>query len=239
MGWNKHRAIEAVKEGVRGFFAKRQILMIRYTGADRDAVLERVNRLKAERKSLLSHGDICQIISAVQATRRVPGDLVEFGVAYGASARIIAEYGAEHEAEYGAESGQSRTLHLFDTFEGLPEPGPNDSARFCKGSYGCSLESVQQYLSGFPVAYHKGFFPQTADGLRDAVFSFVHLDVDLYESTLEGLKFFYPRLSRGGILLSHDYKSSAGVDKAFREFFADKPEPVVGLSGYQCLIVKL
>jgi len=228
---NTYRAVEAVKEGVRGFFAKRQILMIRYTGADRGAVLKRVSQLKAERKSLLSHGDICQIISAVQATRRIPGDLVEFGVAYGASARII--------AEYGAENGGGRTLHLFDTFEGLPEPGPNDSARFCKGSYGCSLESVQQYLSGLPVAYHKGFFPHTADGLRDAVFSFVHLDVDLYESTLEGLKFFYPRMSRGGIILSHDYRSSTGVDKAFEEFFADKPEPVVGLSGYQCLVVKL
>jgi len=227
VGWNKDRAMEAVKEGVRGFFAGRQILMIRYTGADRDATLERVNQLKSERPSLLSHGDICQIISAVQATRRVPGDLVEFGVAYGASARIIAEYGG------------GRTVHLFDTFEGLPEPGPNDSDRFYKGSYGCSLESVQQYLSGLPVAYYKGFFPQTAGSLGDSMFSFVHLDVDLYESTLEGLRFFYPRLSRGGIILSHDYKSSAGVDKAFEEFFADKPEPVVGLSGYQCLVVKL
>ena len=225
--WNKDRTVEAVKEGVRSFFAKKQILMIRYTGADRDAALSRVNRVKAERKSLLSHGDICQIISAVQATRQVPGDLVEFGVAYGASARIIAEYGG------------GRTLHLFDTFEGLPEPGPNDSVRFCKGSYGCSLESVQNYLAGLPVAYYKGFFPQTAASLGEAVFSFVHLDVDLYQSTLEGLKFFYPRLSRGGIILSHDYKSSAGVDKAFEEFFADKPEPVVGLSGYQCIVVKL
>lgn len=223
--------MEAVKESVRGFFARRQVLTIRYTGADRDGALKRASEVKSERKSLLSHGDICQIISAVQATQRVPGDLVEFGVAYGASARII--------AEYGAGNGGGRTLHLFDTFEGLPEPGPHDSVRFCKGSYGCSLESVQQYLSGLPVTYHKGFFPQTAEGLRDSVFAFVHLDVDLYESTLEGLKFFYPRTSRGGIILSHDYKSSAGVDKAFQEFFADKPEPVVGLSGYQCLVVKL
>jgi hypothetical protein len=160
---------------------------------------------------------------------------VEFGVAYGASARIIAEYGALN----GAGNGSGRTLHLFDTFEGLPEPGPNDSARFSKGSYGCSLESVQQYLSGLPIQYHKGFFPQTAGALLDSTFAFVHLDVDLYQSTLEGLKFFYPRMSSGGIILSHDYKSSVGVDKAFQEFFADKPEPVVGLSGYQCLVVKL
>ncbi len=219
--------MEWVKERVRGSFANKQILMIRYTGADRDATLARVNQVKAERQSHLSHGDICQIISAVQAARQIPGDLVEFGVAYGASARIIAEYGG------------GRTVHLFDTFEGLPEPGPNDSRRFYKGSYGCSLESVQQYLAGLPVAYYKGFFPDTAGPVRDKSFAFVHLDVDLYQSTLEGLKFFYPRMSRGGIIMSHDYKSAEGVDKAFQEFFADKPEPVVGLSGYQCLVVKL
>jgi O-methyltransferase len=225
--WNKDRAAEWIKERVRGAFAKRRILLVHYTGQDRPACLDRVIRVKAERKSFLSHGDICQIISAVQATRHVPGDMAEFGVAHGTSAKLIAEYGG------------GKILHLFDTFAGLPEPGPHDSPRFCRGSYRCSLESVQQYLSGLPVEYYQGFFPDTAGPVEDKIFSFVHLDVDLYESTLEGLKFFYPRMSRGGIIISHDYQSSDGVDKAFTEFFRDKPEPVVGLSGYQCLVTKL
>jgi hypothetical protein len=29
------------------------------------------------------------------------------------------------------------------------------------------------------------------------------------------------------------------VNRAFEEFFADKPEPVIELTGYQCMIVKL
>jgi O-methyltransferase len=226
--FNKDRAVEWVKERVRGFFASKRVLLIHYAGPDRDGWGARVNQVKAERKSLLSHGDMCQIISAVQATRTIPGDMVEFGVAYGASARIIAEYGG------------GRTLHLFDTFTGLPKPGANDSARFFQGSYSCGLEDVQQYLTGLPCQYYKGFFPGTAASLEaTGTFSFVHLDVDLYESTLAGLKFFYPRMSRGGILISHDYQSAAGVDKAFAEFFADKPEAVVPLSGYQCLVTKL
>jgi O-methyltransferase len=225
--FNKDRAAEWVKERVRGFFAARRFLLIHYTGPDRTAWGSTVNRVKAERKSLLSHGDMCQLISAVHATRCVPGDMVEFGVAYGASARIIAEYGG------------GRTLHLFDTFSGLPKPGAHDSPRFFEGSYSCSLESVQRYLAGLPCRFYPGFFPATAASLEQAVFSFVHLDVDLYESTLAGLKFFYPRMSRGAILISHDYQSADGVDKAFAEFFADKPEPVVALSGYQCLVMKL
>jgi O-methyltransferase len=223
----KDRATEWFKERVRSFFAAKQILLIHYTGPDRNGWMARVNRIKAERKSLLSHGDMCQIVSAVHATRRIPGDMVEFGVAYGASARIIAEYGA------------GRTLHLFDTFSGLPKPTAHDSSRFSEGSYSCSLESVQQYLTGLPCRYYEGFFPGTAGALENGTFSFVHLDVDLYESTLEGLKFFYPRMSPGAILISHDYQSAAGVDRAFNEFFADKPEAVLSLSGYQCLVTKL
>ena len=224
---NKDRAAEWIKERVRGFFAEKRILLIHYTGPDRHGWLGRVNQVKAERKSLLSHGDMCQIVSAVHATRAIPGDMVEFGVAYGASARLIAEYGG------------GRTLHLFDTFQGLPQPGVHDSGRFYEGSYSCSLESVRKYLTGLPCRYYEGFFPGTAGALEDGVFSFVHLDVDLYQSTLEGLKFFYPRMSRGAILISHDFQSAAGVDKAFGEFFADKPEPVVSLSGYQCMVTKL
>jgi len=225
--FDKDRAAAWFKERVRGYFAAKQILLIHYTGPDRDGWMARVNQIKAERMSLLSHGDMCQIVSAVHATRGIPGDMVEFGVAYGASARIIAEYGG------------GRTLHLFDTFAGLPKPTAYDSPRFYEGSYSCSLASVQQYLTGLPCRFYEGFFPGTAASLEEGTFSFVHLDVDLYESTLEGLKFFYPRMSRGAILISHDYQSAAGVDKAFNEFFADKPESVVSLSGYQCLVTKL
>ena len=139
--FNKDRAAEWLKERIRGFFAGRQILLIHYTGPERDGWIQRVNQVKAERKSLLSHGDMCQIIAAVHATRHIPGDMVEFGVAYGASARIIGEYGA------------GRTLHLFDTFSGLPKPGVHDSSRFYEGSYSCSLESVQQYVAGLPCRF--------------------------------------------------------------------------------------
>ena len=226
-GFNKYRAAEWIKGRTRAFFAEKQVLLIHYNGPERDEWLKRINQVKAERRSLLSHGDMCQIVSAVCATRNVPGDMVEFGVAYGASARVIAEY------------GNGRTLHLFDTFSGLPKPSAADSSRFFEGSYKCSLESVSQYLEGLPCRYYEGFFPGTAAPVENNVFSFVHLDVDLYESTLAGLKFFYPRMSRGAVLISHDYRSSAGVDQAFAEFFADKPEPVVSLSGYQCMFTKL
>jgi hypothetical protein len=70
-------------------------------------------------------------------------------------------------------------------------------------------------------------------------FSFVNLDVDLYESTLASLEFFYPRLAKGAILISHDYSTCEGVKRAFDEFFNSRPEPVIALCGSQCLIVRI
>lgn len=42
-----------------------------------------------------------------------------------------------------------------------------------------------------------------------------------------------------GVLISHDYLLAKGVKAAFAEFFVNKPEPVIELTGDQCLIVRL
>lgn len=39
--------------------------------------------------------------------------------------------------------------------------------------------------------------------------------------------------------MSHDYISIPAVRKAFDDYFKDKPEPIIEMSGSQCLIVKL
>ena len=207
--------------------AEHDLLLVPYGTAERSARLQSFNRVRSGRPLLLNPGEACQLISALDATRRLPGDIAEVGVAYGASARLLAEHAG------------GRTVHLFDTFEGLPLPDASDSAKFQRGDFRCDLENVRQYLHGLPVTFHKGLFPASADAVRDTRFSFVHLDVDLYQSTLDSLGFFYPRMSPGAILISHDYLSATGVDQAFAEFFADKPECVIELLGYQAMVVKL
>jgi O-methyltransferase len=89
------------------------------------------------------------------------------------------------------------------------------------------------------VQLHPGLFPATAGPVAASTFSFVHLNVDLYESTSAALEFFYPRMSSGATIISHDYVTAAGVRKAFDHFFEDKSEPVLELTGNQCLVVKL
>ena len=99
---------------------------------------------------------------------------------------------------------------------------------------------LREYLAGCNVRIYKGLFPGTASPVANQSFAFVHLDADLYQSTKDSLEFFYPRMEKGGIILTHDFASRReGVYRAFQEFFRERPEPVIELTGNQAMIVKL
>ena len=219
--------MKRVQDVAKDLAGKNHYILVRYEAMHRRKWMDRVTAIKQERPFLLSHCEACQVVSAVTATEKLGGEMAELGVAYGASAKLISEFTFR------------RPLHLFDTFEGLPEVSEVDSPKFTKGQFQSRLEDVQEYLDGRNVQFHKGLFPATAEAVKDKMFSFVHLDADLYESTLEGLKFFYPRMCPGAILICHDYLTSEGVNAAMRDFFYDRPEPVVEVTGYQCMVMKL
>jgi hypothetical protein len=118
-------------------------------------------------------------------------------------------------------------------------PVSSDDPKLKKGMFLSPLQFVKAYMSSSPgVKLYKGIFPQTAKPVKKRRFSFINLDTDLYDGTLEGLKFFYPRLNTGGIIVSHDYALYSGVKKAFDEYFKDRSEPIIELPGSQCMIVK-
>jgi predicted O-methyltransferase YrrM len=209
-------------------FARMGMMLSKYwDSARRRERVKLLLRIRSERDMLLLPSEACQIMSLVDAVKNIPGEMAELGVAAGASAKMISARAPE------------RVLHLFDTFEGLPDPSAKDSSRFMKGQYRYSFEEVQSYLKDCNVVLHKGLFPDTAGDLTGSRFAFVHLDGDIYESTKAGLEWFYPRLNKGGILVCHDYDTSIGVNQAFEEFFADKPEPYFDLVGSQCMFVKM
>lgn len=178
---------------------------------------------------LLNGCEAYQIMELVKATGKVPGALAEVGVFRGGSARLICEVKGKRE------------LYLYDTWKGLPDPTqPDNGSGFRRGDFGASLEATRKYLSAYEgVHFYQGLFPETAGDIRHLNFSFVHIDVDLHVATAAALEFFYPRMSKGGVLMSHDYYSP-GVKRAVDEFFGDKPEIVVPQpAGAHCVIVKL
>ena len=149
--------------------------------------------------------------------RNVRGSVAEVGVFRG-------EF-----AQYMNHAFPDRKCYLFDTFEGFDanEALSEIKRGNCTDAFveaykntnvGVVLERME-YIEN--VVIKQGFFPESLDGL-DEQFAFVSLDVDFEESSYEGLKYFYPRLSTGGYIFVHDYNSSLlGVEKAVDRFEQD------------------
>lgn len=149
--------------------------------------------------------------------RNVPGDFAECGVYAGAEpiamARAIMDSGAS-----------GRRVHLFDSFQGIPQPGPEDQEMIqCgnpAGDASCPMADVQKNVRAFGVpdelmVYHPGWFADTMPGGVTQL-AILRLDGDLYESTKTALVHLYPLLSRGGWLIVDDYPLS-GCRKALHE----------------------
>lgn len=156
----------------------------------------------------------------------VPGDTAECGVFKGASSYLICK--ANQRAQ------DRKVHHAFDSFAGLSEPSTMDSSFWSEGDLACALDVVRANLSEFGdgvVSYYPGWIPDRFADVGDQRFSFVHVDVDLYEPTRDSLAFFYPRMQAGGIILCDDYgfTTCPGATAAFDEYLQDKPEPMITL----------
>jgi O-methyltransferase len=132
-------------------------------------------------------------------------------------------------AKYINEYFFGRKLYLFDTFEGFAskdivfeENGGFSSAE--ASDYNNTNEEMVLAKMKYPnlCVVKKGYFPETAIGI-DEEFCFVNLDMDLYQPTSEGLRWFSKRMVRGGIILVHDYFADnfRGVKIAVDEFVQD------------------
>ncbi len=142
--------------------------------------------------------------------RELPGAAAELGVYRGAFAACINALLPE------------RKLYLFDTFAGFNAAEAADQAAGLVEAHRNTEEA--RVLALLPhrerAVLRRGFFPETARGLEGERFALVSLDADLEESTLQGLRWFWPRLSPGGCLLLHDWDNPRlpGVKRALARF---------------------
>jgi len=192
------------------------------------ATVRLIRTIRAERESLMSANEAFLVHSLAASQGRLDGVMAEVGVYQGCSAKLISL------------ASRGRPLHLFDTFNGLPDPRPAEQALLRTGQYRGSLRAVRAYLAGQRnITLHPGEFPATTVGSEDLRFSFVHLDVDLEASTRACLEFFYPRMVPGGIILTHDYSCLAGVRAACDGFLAHRAEMMIEMPTSQAMLVKL
>lgn len=125
-----------------------------------------------------------------------------------------------------------RKLHLFDTFQGFDKRDIEKEKGFSnarEGDYGNTSENLVMNKMPFPdqCIIHKGYFPETAIAV-DEKFCFVNLDLDLYEPTYNGLKFFSEKMTKDGVILVHDYFADnfKGPKEAVDNFVAESSKKI-------------
>ena len=168
--------------------------------------------------------------------RHLEGDFAECGVYKGGTAYLISLILKDN-------SNHQKTLHLFDTFSGMPKSANEDESHHKEGDYDdTSVEAVKDFLSDYSfVEFHPGLIPDTFEAVTNKKFAFVHIDVDIYQSIKDCCEFFYERMTKGGIMIFDDYGFQGyelAAKKAVDDFFIGKSEIPITLRNGQCLVLK-
>lgn len=165
-----------------------------------------------------------------------PGVYVECGVAAGA--QIIAM----------AAGAPNKTIYAFDSFEGIPLPSNKDNQmpgiKFLtkaeqealpdpgkqvlesSGATRVSVKDFYEHLTNalgnkYNVQAVEGWFENTTPVFRAKEISILRLDGDLYNSTYTCLKYLYPKVVKGGLVIIDDW-SLPGCQSAVEDYFFEQ-----------------
>lgn len=161
-----------------------------------------------------------ELLAAELKRKNVRGAVAELGVFKGVFSVLINDI------------FEDRKIYLFDTFEGFDEKEAEYELKsgrcdetFIEAHKQSGEETVKKnLLHPEQAVVCKGYFPASIPSyVYNEHFAFASIDVDFEESTYQGIKFFYPRLSEGGALFIHDYHTSylEGVEIAIRRYEKD------------------
>lgn len=167
------------------------------------------------------------VVARVEKSK-IPGAIVECGVAQGGSAAMMVLTSI-------ILGNKNRDFWFFDSFEGLPDPTVEDYNGTKSGDYvgvlvrGSCLGTIQQVsellfdklnLPKDKIKLVKGWFQKTVPLHKDKIdkIAVLRLDGDWYESTKIPLENFYSLISPGGCVIIDDYATCFGSKKATDEF---------------------
>jgi len=147
----------------------------------------------------------------------VAGDVAEFGTMSGRTAAVI----AEALSKFDIFKNGPKKLHLFDSFEGLPpaqsvvdRDSPHVKSGIwgvgtCKGiskeRLGCVLK---KFLPKNSTIIYNGWFKDTLPQIpKGTKFAMLHIDCDMYQSTIEVLDYLFQNLhiEDGTVIFLDDY----------------------------------
>jgi hypothetical protein len=181
---------------------------------------------------------------AASIAARVPGDFVECGVNAGFLSSAILTY-----LDW---SKLGKKFYLVDTFQGPPmeqfSEGEVANGAYAKvlqsllaGAYVTDLEAIRRNFQEWPgVEVVPGVVPEVLPEVRAGAVAFLHLDMNCAYAEMEALRYFWSRLSHGGVVLLDDYsrKDYEPVGDAMDHLARELGAEIASLPTGQGMIVK-
>lgn len=169
--------------------------------------------------------------------KKLPGDFVECGVWKGGASMMMAKVLMQM-------GDTSRTIYMYDTYEGMSEPTKEDRCVTGKASdveriwesqkagdhnewcYS-PIEDVKAAMqsTGYPmdkIVFVKGMVEDTIPKVMPEKIALLRLDTDWYSSTKHELIHLFPLLVEGGVFIQDDYGYWAGARQAVQEYLKDQ-----------------
>ena len=164
----------------------------------------------------------------------LPGDFVECGVYKG--------FCSEFMVKYLNFEKQSKSLFLYDTFEGIPQQH-RDGSPVREGAYKEEglYESVVERFRPYPnVKVMKGVVPEIFSEVCPEQVAYLHLDLNSASAEIGALEVLFDRLVPGGMIVFDDYgwEWYRAQKEAEDKFFAARDHKIMELPTGQGLLVK-
>ena len=162
-----------------------------------------------------------------KSVSNLSGNILEVGVFKGFSALLLKQLEDTLNV-----NKKKECLFLIDSFEGLSKINKEDQVsnkeiyQHQEGHFKVNFEDVQNlFKNDDNVKLLKGWIPKIFDLLDNKnLYKFVHLDVDLFEPTLDTLNYVFDKVVKGGVIITDDFGSISfpGNRKAWQKFFIEK-----------------
>jgi asparagine synthase (glutamine-hydrolysing) len=197
--------------------------------------------VKQQKLTYLSDAKLVRLEQALRQAATADGAFVEFGVALGGSAILIAN----------AAAAARQRFFGFDVFGLIPPPASDKDDARSKERYGVIAsgraagiggDSYYGYrddlyddvvrafqrnglaVDGRSISLVKGLFEDTLPNTDIGNVAFCHIDCDWYDPVKFCLDEIAPRLAPGGLILLDDYHDYGGCLQATNEFLNANPD---------------
>ena len=181
------------------------------------------------------HFRVHQILWATQNCFKLDGDFVECGTGRG-----MMMSAALHSLENW--NVANKKLYLCDTFQPFgidPETGRNDKRFGVRDTYAKSLSDVERNFSEWKgINFVVGFIPDSLQSVVIEKVAFLHIDLNNAAAEIGALKYFWPTVVQGGVVVLDDYAQVLSQNQAMNVLAAELGFSILTTGTGQGIIVK-